>query len=47
VWYGERAIQYIEANGRWVSLVIVGLLALGLGAYLVLTRSRKRETPID
>jgi membrane protein YqaA with SNARE-associated domain len=47
VWYGERAIAYIESNGRWFSLILVGVLALGLGGYLLWSRSRRSQTPIN
>jgi uncharacterized membrane protein YdjX (TVP38/TMEM64 family) len=47
VWYGEAAMAYIEANGRWVSLILVGLLGVGLAAYLLMTRSRRPQTPIN
>jgi membrane protein YqaA with SNARE-associated domain len=41
VWFGERAMAYIDAHAREVSLWLVGLLALALLVYL-LWRRRKR-----
>jgi membrane protein YqaA with SNARE-associated domain len=47
VWYGDQAIDFIRANGRTVTLVIVALLAAGLATYLVWKRTRRPETPIE
>jgi len=40
--YGERAMAYMRENGTAVSLEAVGALALGFGAYLLWSRTRKR-----
>ncbi len=45
VWYGERAMAYVDAHAREVSLWLVGLLGLALLVYL-LWRRRKRP-PLD
>jgi membrane protein YqaA with SNARE-associated domain len=42
VWYGDRAIEYIHAHGRTVALVVLGLVAGGLAAWL-LWRHRTAE----
>src|SRR3954467_13850191 len=34
LWYGDRAIEFIRANGPAVTWVLVGLLAAGLLAYI-------------
>ena len=36
--YGDRALGFIQDNGRTVSLTIVGLLVAGLAVYLLLDR---------
>ena len=41
IWYGELAMAYIEQNGRQVSLVVVGVLAVGLAGYLVWRRFKR------
>ena len=38
VWYGDRAIEYIHAHGRTVALVVLGLVAGGLAAWLLWRR---------
>lgn len=40
VWYGDRAIAFIHDNGTTVSLVAMGLLVAGLGAYIVWGKAR-------
>lgn len=45
VWFGERAMAYVDAHAREVSLWLVGLLAIALLVYL-LWRRRKRP-PLD
>ena len=34
VWYGDQALEFIQAHGRTVSIVLVVLLAVGLAFYL-------------
>lgn len=43
VWYGDQAISFIHDNAAMVSLIVVGLLAGGLIAYLVWRRARARK----
>jgi len=38
--YGERAMAYMSENGTTVSLAVVGVLALGFAAYLVVSNAR-------
>jgi membrane protein YqaA with SNARE-associated domain len=45
MWYGEAAMQYIEENGRQVSLWLVGLLAGGLLLYLLWRRFKRPRQP--
>ena len=40
IWYGDRAMGFIQDNGRTVSLAIVGLLVAGLLAYLLIGKLR-------
>jgi membrane protein YqaA with SNARE-associated domain len=40
VQYGERAMTYLRDNGTVVSLIALGTLAAGFGAYLLWTRRR-------
>ena len=40
VWYGDRALAFMHANGKTVSLVVVGLLAVGFSGYLLLRKVR-------
>jgi membrane protein YqaA with SNARE-associated domain len=42
VWYGDRALAYIHAHGKEASLIVVGLLAAGLVAYLLWNRHASR-----
>jgi len=42
VWYGERALAFMHANGKTVSLVVVGLLAAGFAGYLLWSKVRTR-----
>jgi hypothetical protein len=44
VWYGDRAIEYLHANGRTVTLVVLALVAAGFGGYLLWRRSQDRRT---
>ncbi len=43
LWYGERAMAYIEKNGLLVALVAVGLLLAGFVVYLYWPRSRNAK----
>lgn len=38
--YGDRAIEYLEGNLRFVSLVLVGLLVTGVAGYFVWHKAR-------
>ena len=40
--YGDRALEFIHANGRTVSLALVGLLLVGVAGYAVWTKARGR-----
>ncbi len=42
--YGDDAIAFIEANGRVVSLVLVGLIVAGGLAWVIWRRRRRTET---
>jgi membrane protein YqaA with SNARE-associated domain len=42
VWYGERALAFVHANGQTVSLVVVGLLVAGFAGYLVWNKVRTK-----
>ena len=39
IWYGDRAIEFIEANGRQIGLGVVGLLLIGVMAYMLRKRA--------
>ena len=41
VWYGEAALQFLENNGRTVSLSLALLMAVGLGGYLLYQKTRR------
>jgi membrane protein YqaA with SNARE-associated domain len=42
--YGDQAMEYLEGNLRTVSLALVGLLVIGLAAYVLLTRAKARKS---
>jgi membrane protein YqaA with SNARE-associated domain len=42
VWYGDRAMDFIEANGRPIALALVTLLGIGLVAYLLRRRAQAK-----
>lgn len=41
VWYGDAALQFLENNGRTVSLSLALLMAAGLGGYLLYQKTRR------
>jgi len=41
--YGDRALDFIHANGGTISLAIVGLLVAGAAAYIVWSKARPVE----
>jgi membrane protein YqaA with SNARE-associated domain len=43
IWYGDRAIEYIAANGRSIAMGLVTLLAIALAAYVLRNRARQRK----
>jgi uncharacterized membrane protein YdjX (TVP38/TMEM64 family) len=43
VWYGDRAMEYIVANGRPIALALVGLLVIASIAYLLRKRAQGRK----
>jgi membrane protein YqaA with SNARE-associated domain len=43
LWYGERAISFIRANGTPVALAVVGVLAVGFVVYLRWTKPRAAQ----
>ena len=44
VQYGDQAIEYLRQNARGASLVLVGLLVLGLGAYVLRSKARTAKS---
>jgi membrane protein YqaA with SNARE-associated domain len=42
--YGETAIAYVEENGLFVAIIIVGLLVAGLVGYLLWSRAQAAKT---
>lgn len=40
VWYGDQAMQFLQANGRTVSLSLAALAAAVLGGYLLWQKTR-------
>ena len=43
VWYGDAAMEFIQANGQPIALALVGLLVIGLTAYLLRKRAQGRK----
>jgi membrane protein YqaA with SNARE-associated domain len=43
VWYGEQAIAFLHEHAATVSVVLVGVLVLGLAGYVVWRRSASRQ----
>ena len=44
VWYGDRALQFLESNGRSIALALSAVLVVGLASYVLWTKMR---TPVD
>lgn len=42
VWYGDAALQFLETNGRTVSLGLAAVLVTGLSGYLVWQKARTK-----
>jgi membrane protein YqaA with SNARE-associated domain len=43
-WYGDRALQFLDANGKSISLGLAALLLVGLAGYVLWNRMR---TPVE
>jgi len=43
LWYGDRAIEFIRANGRPVALSLVALLAIATAAYVLRMKAQSRK----
>jgi membrane protein YqaA with SNARE-associated domain len=43
IWYGDRAIEYVAANGRRIGLGLVTLLAIALAAYILRKRAQRQK----
>jgi membrane protein YqaA with SNARE-associated domain len=43
LWYGDRAIEFIRANGRPVALSLVALLAVATAAYVLRKKAQSRK----
>jgi membrane protein YqaA with SNARE-associated domain len=43
IWYGDRAIEYVAANGRRIGLGLVTLLAIALTAYILRKRAQRQK----
>lgn len=41
VWYGDAALQFLENNGRTVSLSLALLMAAGLGGYMLYQKTQR------
>jgi membrane protein DedA with SNARE-associated domain len=41
LWFGDRALDFIRANGRAISIGIVVVLTAGLVGYLLFKKSRR------
>ncbi|HEX4348659.1 MAG TPA: VTT domain-containing protein [Vicinamibacterales bacterium] len=41
--YGDQAIEYVHANGKTVSLALVGLILAGAAGYFLWTKARRRS----
>ena len=43
LWYGDRAMEFIAANGRPVALALVALLAAGMAGYVLRKKALERK----
>jgi membrane protein YqaA with SNARE-associated domain len=46
VWYGQRAIRFLEENGRITALAIAGVVVVLATAYLLWNRFRRRHAAL-
>jgi membrane protein YqaA with SNARE-associated domain len=46
VWYGQRAITFLEENGRATAVLIAAAIVLLCAAYLLWRRFRRRDTAL-
>jgi membrane protein YqaA with SNARE-associated domain len=46
VWYGQRAMAFLEENGRLAAVVIAGAIVLCAIVYLLWRRLRRRDAPL-
>jgi len=46
LWYGEAAVTFLKTNGRVVSLVVAGLVAIGAGGWYWRHRASRQQTPV-
>jgi uncharacterized membrane protein YdjX (TVP38/TMEM64 family) len=42
--YGDQAMEFLRGNLRTVSLALVGLLVIGLAAYVLLAKAKARKS---
>lgn len=47
LYYGDQAITFVHENGRTISLWLVGLMAAGILAYVVVKRARRMGTTVN
>jgi membrane protein YqaA with SNARE-associated domain len=47
LWYGDRAIEFVKANSREISLAVLGLMVFALAVYLLATWVRRARTPVN
>jgi membrane protein YqaA with SNARE-associated domain len=47
VYYGDRAMEFIESNGQQISIGLAGLLVLGAAVYVFLKRARRSGASVE
>jgi membrane protein YqaA with SNARE-associated domain len=45
VWYGQAAVSFLETHGRTAALVVAGAATLGVAAWVLMRRFRRRGEP--